>query len=123
MTYTLPREPDVYKALRCRGTRIEPWPHATRTYIYPHNRLTVHCPRLPEWAGTRRNSHLLTAILIIRNPLSTSSIYHDPCSVYVLDSPFHNLCPGPLWYSSWSGTLYFILHARVTFGKISSDDF
>ena len=24
---------------------------------------------------------------------------------------FHNLSPGPLWSSSWSGTLYFILHA------------
>ena len=24
---------------------------------------------------------------------------------------FHNLSPGPLWSTSWSGTLYFILHA------------
>jgi len=23
---------------------------------------------------------------------------------------FHNLCPGPLWSTSWSATLYFILH-------------
>jgi len=23
----------------------------------------------------------------------------------------HNLCPGPLWSSSWSWTLYFVLHA------------
>jgi len=62
-------------------------------------------------ASTRRNTHPLTPILIIGHPLSTSSIYYDPqhhlCSVYVLDSP--------LWQhlsrSSWSSTLYFILHA------------
>ena len=24
---------------------------------------------------------------------------------------FHNLCPSPLWFSSWSWALYFILHA------------
>ena len=23
---------------------------------------------------------------------------------------FHNLCLGPLWFSSWSGTLFFIFH-------------
>ena len=26
------------------------------------------------------------------------------------DKSFSTTCPGPLWFSSWSGTLYFILH-------------
>ena len=73
-------------------------------------------PGLPGQAGTRRNTHPLTPILIIGHPLSTSSIYYDPqhplCSVCVLDSPFQHLSLGPpLWSSSWSWTLYFILHA------------
>jgi len=33
---------------------------------------------LPGWAGTKRNIHPLTLILIIRHPLSTFSIYYDP---------------------------------------------
>jgi len=32
---------------------------------------------------------------------------------YVLDSPFPQLSSGPLWSSSWSGTLYFILHTLL----------
>jgi len=54
------------------------------------NCLTAFCPGLPGWADTRRNIHPLTPILIIRPPLSTSSIYYDPqhppCSIYMLDS-------------------------------------
>jgi len=43
----------------------------------------THCvttlyPGLPGWSGTRRNIHPLTPVLIIRHPLSTSSIYYDP---------------------------------------------
>jgi len=37
--------------------------------------------------GARRNIHPLTPILIIRHPLSSSSIYYPLCSFYVLDSP------------------------------------
>jgi len=44
-----------------------------------HNCLSAFCPRLPRQAGTRRNIHPLTPILIVRHPLSTSSIYNDPC--------------------------------------------
>ena len=36
--------------------------------------LTALCLGLPAWAGTRRNVHSLTPILIIRHPSSTSSI-------------------------------------------------
>jgi len=42
----------------------------TRTHT--HNWLTVLCPGLPGWASTKRNVHLLTPILIVRRPLSTS---------------------------------------------------
>ena len=48
------------------------------TVTYTQNRLTALCMRLTGWAGTRRNSHPLTPILVIRHPLSTSSIYYDP---------------------------------------------
>jgi len=47
---------------------------------------------LPRWAGARRNIHPLTSIVIIRHPLSTSSLYyslqHRHCSIYVLESSF-----------------------------------
>ena len=55
------------------------------THTHTHNRLTAFCPGLPGYAGTRRNIHPLTPILIIGLPLSSSSIYNDPwhplCSV------------------------------------------
>jgi len=49
----------------------------THTRTLTHNRLTAVCPGLPGWAGTRRNIHPLTPILIIRHPLSTLSSYYD----------------------------------------------
>ena len=69
---------------------------------------------LPGWAGTRRNIHQLTPLLITNHPLSAFSIYyntwHLPCSIYMLDSLFAHISPSPLWSTSWSGTLHFILH-------------
>ena len=51
-----------------------------------------HCSGLSGWAGTRRNIHPLTPIVIITHPLSASSIYcnpwHHPCSIYMPDSLF-----------------------------------
>ena len=89
-------------------------PINTHTHTQPFNGL---CPGLPGWASIGRNSRLLTPILIIRHPLSTSSIYYDPlhppCSIYMLDSPFPQLSPGPLWSTSWFGTLYFIHHTSL----------
>ena len=50
------------------------------------------CPAQPRWAGTRRNIHPLTPIVVINRPLSASSIYynpwHPPCSTYMPDSLF-----------------------------------
>jgi len=69
-------------------------------HTHTHAHFTAFCLGLPGWAGTRRNIHQLTPILIIGHPLSTSSIYYDPWhplrSVYVPDSPF----PLPLSRSS-----------------------
>ena len=59
---------------------------------HTHKCLTALCPGQPRWAGTTRNIHPHTHILIIKHPLSTSAIYYDlqhpPCSVYVFGSPF-----------------------------------
>jgi len=41
-----------------------------------NNRFMALCPGLPGWAGTRRNTHPPT-ILIIIHSLSASSIYLD----------------------------------------------
>ena len=63
----------------------------TSIYTHTHNCLTAFGPGQPGQAGTRRNTHPLTPILIIGHPLSSSSIYNDQwhpfCSFYVLDSP------------------------------------
>jgi len=62
--------------------------------------LTALYLKLPRWAGTRRNIHPLTSVLIINRPLSTSSaMIHSILFVkfICLTVLFHNLCPGPLW--------------------------
>ena len=63
----------------------------THTHTHTHNRLTAVGSGLPGWAGTRRNTHPLTPILVVGHPLSTSSIHRDPqypsCSAYVPDNP------------------------------------
>ena len=80
-------------------------------------RLCGICPRQPGWAGTRRNIHPLTLIVVInhRNLLSPSTMIHGIiriqstcCTVF-----FHNLSPSFLWSTSWSGTLHFILYTFV----------
>jgi len=50
------------------------------------------CPGQPGLAGTRRNIHPLTPIVVFSHPLYASSIYYDPWhppySIYVPDSLF-----------------------------------
>jgi len=62
----------------------------THTHTRTHNHLTAFCLGLPGYAGTRKNIHPLTSILIIGHPLSPSSIYNDlwhPCNtpVYITE--------------------------------------
>jgi len=61
-------------------------------HTHNHLRLYGFCLGQPRWAGTRRNIHPLTPIVVINCPLSTSSIQHDPwhpsCSVHAPDSLF-----------------------------------
>ena len=84
------------------------------THTHTHNRLTAFGPGQPRWAGTRRNIHPLTPILIIGHPLSTSpftTIHSILCVQFTcLTVLFDNLSAGPLWSSSWSWNLNFILH-------------
>ena len=74
---------------------------------HTHNRFTALwiCPGQPGSAGTRRNIHPLSPIVVISHPLSASSVYYDPwhppCSIYVPDSFF----PQSLSKFSWSGTV------------------
>jgi len=80
-----------------------------------NNRFTALCPGLPGWAGTRRNIHPPT-ILIIIQPLSASSSYYDPqhppCSDYVLGHLFAQPLSTSflVWSNSWSGALHLIFH-------------
>jgi len=90
----------------------------THTHTHTHNHLWlsgfVRDNPGPGWAGTRRNIHPLTPIVVISHPLSDSSIYYDhgilPVQFTCLTFFFHNLSPSFLWSTSWPGTLNFIIH-------------
>jgi len=70
------------------------WCNNTHTHTAV-SRLYRFCPRQPGWAGTRRNIHPLTPIVVINHPLSASSIYYDPwhplCSIHTPDSLFSTI--------------------------------
>jgi len=56
------------------------WTNHSKKTTYSNNNnnhFTALCPGLPGWAGTRRNTHPPTILIIIQS-LSASSIYHDP---------------------------------------------
>ena len=72
---------------------------------------------LPGWAGTRRNIHP-PSILIIIQSLSTSSIYcnprHPPCSNYVLGNRFAQPLPQWKWDSqSFLTSLFQKFHNHI----------
>ena len=77
-------------------------------------RLCGICPAQPGWAGTRRNIHPLTLIVVINHPnlLSPSTTNHSILHIQSTCSTvfFHNFSPSFLWSTSWPGTLHFILH-------------
>ena len=99
----------------------------THTPTPTHYHLTAVCRGLPEWAGTIRNIHPLTLILIFRHLLSTSSVYfdpqHPPSSLYMPNSHFSQplslsslvdlLVWDPLLYTSYiSSSSHHLLFAR-----------
>jgi len=71
-------------------------------------RFSGFCPGQPGWAGTKRNIHPLTPIMVINHPLSASSIYYNPwyprCSIYVPDSLFPQSVSKFSWVTSCPGT-------------------
>jgi len=87
--------------------------HVLLLYLTVVFRLYGFCLGQPGWAGTRRNIHPFTPIVVISCPLSASSIYYDawhpPCSIHTPDNLFPQY-PSFLWSTSWPGTLHFILH-------------
>jgi len=74
---------------------------ATTTTTTTILRLSGLCPGQLSWDGMRRNIHPLTHVLVIKHPLSDSSIYYDQYILLVqfacLTVFFHNLCPSFLW--------------------------
>jgi len=99
---------------KCTVPQQLTWGHTTTTTTTTILWLSGLCPGQPGWAGTRRNIHPLTPIVVINHPSSASSIFysprHPPCSIYVPNSFFHNHSPSFLWSTSWPGTLHFMLH-------------
>jgi len=71
--------------------------HTSMSHKHMHTHMHTQqlfgcCLGQPGWAGTRRNIHPLTPIMVINHPLSAFSIYYDPwhppCSMYVPDNLF-----------------------------------
>jgi len=54
-----------------------------------HSHFTAIYLELPGCVGTRRNCHPLTSFLLISQPLSTSSIYHNPQEMSGKSQEFH----------------------------------
>ena len=85
-----------------------------------NNHLTAVCQGQPGWAGTRRNIHPLTPILVNVLPLSPFSIcngpWHPLYSAYVLDSPLEQPFPGPLGLEpSTSYSMHFFTQSSSSF--------
>ena len=78
----------------------------THTHTQPVNGLCLGLPK-----GTFSDSHQSWSSNIFYQ-LPPSTMIHSILLVQLtcLTVIFHNLSPRPLWSTSWSGTLYFILH-------------
>ena len=81
-----------------------------------NNRFMALCPGLPGWAGTRRNTHPPTILIIIQS-LSASSIYTIH-SILLIQTAclaifLHNLSLCLFWSTSWSGALHLIFRTFI----------
>jgi len=72
---------------------------------YNNNRFMALCPRLPGWAGTKRNTHPPTILISNLYQLLPSTTIHSilPVQITCLTIFLHNFSPCPLWSTSWSG--------------------
>jgi len=68
--------PTAHDSFTYTEWNLTQWKSITVNGWHYYNRFTALCLEVHGWADTRRNIHPL-AILIIIQPLSTSSIYHD----------------------------------------------
>jgi len=83
----------------------------SRVLLHYYNHFMALFLGLPWWAGTRRNIHPLTSglsIILYLYPPSIAIYSILPVQLCSWQS-LHNLSPSPVWSTSWSGTLYFIL--------------
>jgi len=86
-------------------------------YYYNNNHITVLCPGLLGWAGSRRNIHPLTY------PDSSSNLYQllpsttmhivIPVQFTCLTIFLHNLSAGRLWSTSWSRALHLVDMSQI----------
>ena len=94
---------------RCRCLWMTWMVDLYRTHTHTHNRLTAFdlWPRepVPEETFTHSHPSCLSDILYQLPPFTTILFVQFTCLTVL----FHNLSPGPIWSSSWSLTLYFIL--------------
>ena len=90
-----------------------------------NNRFTALCPGLPGWAGTRRNTHPPTILIIILNlyQLLPSATIHSilPVQITCLAIFLHNLFPCSLWSTSWSRALHLIFYVVLPIYKGKGD--
>jgi len=68
----------------------------THTHTHTHTRLCGNCPGQPRWAGTRRNIHPLTPIVVINRPLYA-------CMIICLEQV--QICISPSWCHCHSPSL------------------
>jgi len=89
--------------------------HRRSAVLQQQQPLTALCPRLPGWAGTRRNIHPTHHPdhhwIFISFHLLQPTIYSIlPVQITCLAIFLHNLSPRPFWSTSWSGALHLIFH-------------
>jgi len=89
----------------CRNWLLEWWyACCIHTHTHTHNHFTAlwNLSRTTWWAGTRRDIHPLTPIVVINRPLYASSIYYDPwhpsCHVYCISLLNHQFSASIIQY-------------------------
>jgi len=109
------------------NARVQLWSFIThyKTSLLCKHQHTQSCSRVcAGWAGTRKKrspthtypDHQTSFINFLHLLQSIASSLFNLHTWRVL---YHNLCPCPLWCTSWSGTICFILHPVISFRNTS----